>query len=230
MPSEMKLGRLAFVLLCIVPLFAQSPNSAAMTVVVVDQSGAVLKDANIAVTNIATGDTRRAVSGNEGSATIPALPLTGTYTVKVSKAGFNDQEVTGIALRSGETATVRAKMLVGATVSEVTVYGTLQGVRDDPQVGVSYETAQIETTPVLGRKLSSIPLLNSAFRSAKGTGDLFVNQTYVATGAGSRRTLTTTLDGSNNDEAWGRQIAMSTLPMSSVQEMTVLTNAFSSEY
>src|SRR5262249_35000164 len=47
---------------------------------------------------------------------------------------------------------------------------------------------------------------------------------------GSRRTLTTTLDGANNDEAWGRQIAMSTLPMTAVEEMAVLTNAFSSEF
>src|SRR5262249_23737396 len=108
--------------------------------------------------------------------------------------------------------------------------GTVEGVRADPEIGLSFEGSQIEETPVLGRKLSSIPLLNSAFRQAKGTGDLFVNQTYVATGAGSRRTTTTTVDGANNDEAWGRQIAMSTLPMTAVQEMTVLTNAFSSEF
>src|SRR5690242_8033717 len=80
----------------------------------------------------------------------------------------------------------------------VTVYGTVEGVRADPQIGRSFENAQIEETPVLGRKLSTVPLLNSAFRPAKGTGDLFVNQTYVASGAGSRRTLTTTLDGANN--------------------------------
>ena len=112
----------------------------------------------------------------------------------------------------------------------MTVYGTVEGVRADPQIGRSFESAQIDETPVLGRKLSSITLLNSAFRQAKGTGDLFVNQTYVATGAGSRRATTTMLDGANNDEAWGRQIAMSTLPMGAVQEMTVLTNAFSSEF
>ena len=214
----------------IAPLAAQSPNSASMTVVVVDESGAVLNGAKISVVNSATDAVRETVSGADGSATIPALPLTGTYVVKVSKSGFTDQEATGIALRSGETATVRVKLAVSGSRAEVTVFGSTEGVRSDPEIGVSYEAAQLDETPVLGRKLSSITLLNSAFRSAKGTGDLFVNQTYVATGAGSRRTITTTLDGANNDEAWGRQIAMSTLPMASVQEMTVLTNAFSSEY
>src|SRR5215468_1306181 len=150
--------------------------------------------------------------------------------VKVTKDGFGAEESKDIELRAGEMATVRVKLMVGAASAEVTVYGTVEGVRADPQIGRSFENAQIAETPILGRKLSTVPLLNSAFRQAKGTGDLFVNQTYVATGAGSRRTLTTTLDGANNDEAWGRQIAMSTLPMGAVEEMSVLTNAFSSEF
>jgi hypothetical protein len=212
------------------PAIAQSPNTASMMIVVEDQSGAVLKDAHIRVVNSATGLAREAVSGTDGSATIPALPLTGAYKVRVSRPRFGDEEASSIILRAGETATVRVKLLVGSEKAEVTVYGTVEGVRADPQIGLSFESSQIEETPVLGRKLSSIPLLNSAFRQAKGTGDLFVNQTYVATGAGSRRTTTTTVDGANNDEAWGRQIAMSTLPMTAVQEMTVLTNAFSSEF
>ena len=213
-----------------VPLRAQSPNTGSVTVVVVDQSDAVVKDAKIAVVNTATGAAREGLSGSDGSITIPALSLTGTYSVKVSKAGFGDEQAGDIALRAGETALVKVKMLVGSTSANVTVYGTTEGVRADPEIGLSFEAAQLDDTPDLGRKLSSISLLNSAFRQAKGTGDLFVNQTYVATGAGSRRTATTMVDGANNDEAWGRQIAMSTLPMSAVQEMSVLTTAFSSEY
>src|SRR5262249_39365369 len=161
------------------------------------------------------GATRDAASGSDGSATFAALPLTGTYKVTVSKAGFGDEEMKDITLRSGETSTLNVKLQVGAGRAEVTVYGTAQGVRADAQIGVSFDSSQIEDTPDLGRKLSSIPLLNSAFRQGKGTGDLFVNQTYVVTGAGSRRATTSTLDGANNDEAWGRQTMMATLPMSS---------------
>jgi hypothetical protein len=76
----------------------------------------------------------------------------------------------------------------------------------------------------------TLPLLNAAFRPAKGTGDLFVNSTYFVTGVGGRRQTTVTLDGANNDEAWGRQTAIATVPLGAVQEMTVLSNAFSSEF
>jgi hypothetical protein len=212
------------------PVAAQSPNTAAMIVSVVDQSGATVKDAKVTVVNSATAAKREALSGNDGSATISALPLTGTYKVTVSKPGFSNEELKDIVLRSGETATLRVKLLVGAATSEVTIYGTAEGVRADPQIGRRLDSTQIDETPILGRKLSSLPLLNSAFRQGKGTGDLFVNQTYFVTGAGSRRTTTTTLDGANNDEAWGRQTMIATLPLGAVQEMTVLSNAFSAEF
>jgi hypothetical protein len=214
----------------VAPAAAQSPNTATMIVVAVDQTGAVLKDVKVSVVNNATGGVREAVSGSDGSATIPALSLTGTYTVSVSKTGFGNEEVKDIALRSGETATVKVKLLVGSEKAEVTVYGTTEGVQADPQIGRRFDSARIDDTPILGRKVTTLPLLNSAFRQAKGTGDLFVNQTYFVTGAGSRRTTTVTLDGANNDEAWGRQTMIATVPLGAIQEMTVLSNAFSSEF
>jgi len=216
--------------LLILMALAQSPNTSTIVVLVTDQSGAMVTDAAVVVTNTQTGSVRATVSGNDGSASIPALSLTGTYTVGVSKQGFGSEERDGVSLRAGETATLRVKLLVGSEKSEVTVYGTAQGVRADAQIGKGLDSAQIDETPILGRKVSSLPLLNSAFRSAKGTGDLFVNATYFATGAGSRRTTTFTIDGVNNDEGWGRQTMMSTVPLDAVQEMTTLSNAFSAEF
>ncbi len=211
-------------------LSAQSPNTATLVVMVTDPAGAVVNDAKISVVNSATGAVRDLTTGIDGSATIPALSLTGTYDVIVSKEGFGSEERKHIELRSGETATLKVKLSVGSTTEAVTVFGTTEGVRADPQIGRRFDTKQIDETPILGRKLSSLPLLNSAFRQGKGTGDLFVNQTYFITGAGSRRTTTFTLDGANNDEAWGRQTMIATVPIGAVQEVTVLSNAFSAEY
>jgi hypothetical protein len=209
---------------------AQSPNTATMIVDVVDQAGAVVPDARVSVTNTATGDVREVVSGSDGSATISALSLTGTYTVSVSKQGFSDEERTDITLRSGETATLKVALAVGSEKAEVTVFGTAEGVRADPQIGLPLRSAQIDETPILGRKSTTLPLLNSAFRQGKGTGDLFVNATYFITGVGSRRATTFTLDGANNDEGWGRQTAIATVPLGAIQEITILSNAFSSEF
>ena len=213
-----------------VPAFAQSPNTSTIVVLVTDQSGAVVSNATVVVTNRERGTVREVTSGADGSALIPALPPTGSYAVTVSKQGFGTEERKEVTLRAGETATLKVKLVVGSERAEVTVYGTTAGVRADAQIGRRLDGPQIDETPILGRKISTVPLLNASFRSAKGTGDLFVNATYFATGAGSRRTTTFTIDGVNNDEGWGRQTMLSTLPLGAVQEMATLSNAFSAEF
>ena len=103
-------------------------------------------------------------------------------------------------------------------------------MRSDPQLGLRLDSRTIDETPILGRKSTTLPLLNSAFRQGKGTGDLFVNATYFITGVGSRRATSFTLDGANNDEGWGRQTAIATVPLGAIKEIQILSNAFSSEF
>ncbi len=209
---------------------AQSTNTSTLIVVVEDQTGGLVRDAKVSVINAATGATRDLMSGADGSVTMPALSLTGTYVINVSKAGFTANDVTDLALRAGETATVKVTLVASGGKTEVIVYGTTQGVRADAQIGRRMDSAMIDETPILGRKVSNLPLFNSAFRQGKGTGDLFVNATYFVTGGGSRRTTTFMLDGANNDEGWGRQTMLATVPVGAIQEIAVLSNAFSAEF
>ena len=220
-----------FLLACFVAASAaaQAPNTAAIIVVITDQSGAVVRGAEVSAVNTRTGATREALSGRDGTVTLSGLAVGGPYLVTVRKSGFSPDS-SNVDLRAGETATLKVKLLVGAERAEVTVYGTTEGVRTDPEMGQRLDSRRIDETPILGRKISSLPLLNSTFRSAKGTGDLFVNATYFVTAAGGRRETTVTVDGASDDEAWGRQTSLITLPIGSVQEMSALTNAFSAEF
>lgn len=209
--------------------FAQSPNTAAMIVNVIDQNDAAVTGASVTLTDTLTGKSRDGVTTDNG-VTFAALSVNGQYTVKVTKSGFTANDVTGLVLRVGETSQVTIKVSVSGGNSQVTVLGTTEGVRSDPQIGKLVESKAIDETPILGRKFTTVPLLNSAFRSGKGTGDLFVNQTYFVTGVGSRRAATYLIDGISNDEGWGRQTALAAIPVGAVQEVNVLTNAFSAEF
>ena len=149
----------------------------------------------------------------------------------MSKAGFGSEELKDVTLRSGETATLKVKLLVGSEKGDVTVYGTAEGVRADSQIGRRLDSPQIDETPILGRKATSLPLLNSAFRQAKGHGGSLRQRRRTSSPARvATHQTTVTLDGANNDEAWGRQTMIATVPLGAVQEMTVLSNAFSSEF
>ncbi len=213
-----------------VTVAAQSPNTAAVTVVVVDQSGAVVPDAAISIANTMTGAARDAVSGGDGLATITGLSLTGTYTVTVKKAGFADERVSDVVLRGNETATIRVRLVATGGTSEVTVYGTAGGVRADAEIGTRLDAPRLDETPVLGRKITALPLQSAAFRSAKGTGDLYLNAVYSVTGAGGRRQTDFIVDGATGDDPWGRQTMFSTLPLGAVEEMDVQSRAFSAEF
>ncbi len=212
------------------PVFAQAPNTAALAVIVIDQTGGVVPGATVTVDNMDTGATRTVTSSADGSALISALPVTGRYTVRVTRTGFTAEPVSNLELRAGDTATVRVRLIASGGQADVTVFGGATGVRTDPQIGRRLDQDTIEELPILGRKVTSLPLYNSAFRQGKGTGDLFVNATYFITGGGSRRTTSFTLDGASNDEGWGRQTMITTVPVGAIEEMQVLSSAFSAEY
>ena len=100
---------LTAMLVCATTARAQSPNTAALVVVVADQSGAVVPGATIVAANLQAGVSRNAESGRDGAATFSALPITGSYRVTVSRQGFSADAVENVVLRAGETATVKVK-------------------------------------------------------------------------------------------------------------------------
>ena len=210
-------------------VYAQSPNTAAVTVTVADQTGLAVTDAQVMIAND-TGVTREVTTGSDGVVTVAALPLIGVYGVAISKEGYSTEGVTNIQLRAGETATVRVRLMPAGGTSEVAVYGTAQGVRTDAEIGTRLAGTQIDEIPLLGRKISLLPLMDAAFRPAKGTGDVFLGSSLFVTGAGGRRQADFVVDGATGDEPWGRQAMFSTLPVGAVQEMTIMPRAFSTEF
>src|SRR6185295_19073139 len=200
-------------------LLAQAPGIGALRGRVVDSSGAPIAGAQVTVVNTDTGFTRTVSTDAAGAYGFADLPLTGRYEVSFAHEGLAAEKRSGLELRAGGTATVDAALHPLPVEDAITVYGTTEGVRaDSPQLGLRLDSERIEETPILGGKVTSLPLLSSAVRSARGTGDLFLNNTIFV------------IDGSGADDSWGRQTIFTNVPLASIQEFTVLTNAFSAEY
>jgi hypothetical protein len=219
-------------LLCAAPaVLAQTLNTATVRGQVTDSSGAAIADAVVTMTNAITGLHREARTNGNGYYAIASLPLTGKYTLVFAKKGFDDQQKPEVELQAGETATVDIVLSVSGGRSEITVYGTTEAVRSDsPQLDTRFDLQKIDETPVFGRKLTNLPLLNSAVKPARSQGDLFLNNTLFVINGGGRRQPTYNIDGSSGDDAWGRQTVFTNIPFSALQEFTVLPNSFSAEY
>ncbi len=210
---------------------AQTPATGTVRGRVRDSSGATVPGATIVLTSPTTGVTRTARTDADGVYAIGDVPLTGTYKITASREGFASQEKGPFALGGSQTATFDVTLAPAGVTEEIRVTGTVNGVRSDsPQLGTRFENQKIENTVLFGNKLTNLPLLNSAVRSARGTGDLFLNENLFVIDGGGRRQATYTVDGSTGDDSWGRQTIATTLPLPSVQEMNVLTSAFSAEY
>lgn len=220
----------AFLLSFAFAVQAQTPGTGAIRGQVVS-AGAPVAGAEVTVTNEATGFSRTTRADAQGRYALPELPLTGTYRLRATHEGLTPQERSGIQLRAGQTAAIDVVLNPAAVEAAITVFGTAEGVGSgSPQLGDRFDTERLQNTPILNRRLTSVPLLDSAVRSARGTGDLFLNETLFVINGGGRRQETFTVDGSTGDDAWGRQTIFTTLPFAAVQEFTVLTNAFSAEY
>src|SRR5216684_3105761 len=90
------------------PAYAQAAG-ATLTGTVTDSSGAILSNAQVAMTDVATGVTRTVSSNSAGLYIAPNL-LPGSYEVKVAATGFKTQ------LQKGITLTVGAQQLLDFTM------------------------------------------------------------------------------------------------------------------
>ena len=210
---------------------AQTIDLSAVTGRVLDPQGKSIAGADVTLNNTATGLTKTAKTDSNGDYRFAALPITDNYVVKVDATGFANAQQQGIVLRANQAAVVNFTMAVAGAQTQVVVYGTPGSVTvDSAQVSTRFDVQKIENTPILNRKITAIPLLDSAVRQAQTTGDLFINEVlFVINGAGRRQT-TYDLDNTTANDSWGRQTMFAAIPFSAVQELNVDKNSISAEY
>lgn len=226
--------RLSAVVLCATFSYcalAQTPDTATIRGQVVDPSQAAIAQAQITATNLLTGAKRTAETDDAGHFSLAGLPVTGNYEIVAAKQGFMEQRVSNVMLEGGTTADLTIQLNIAGGQTEVTVTGVAGEVRaDQPQLGIDLDSRQIEDTPLLNRRISYLPLLSAANRPAINQGDVFMNQDLFTTNGAGRRQTWFEVDGSTGNDSWGRQTMFTNIPPDAVEEMTVLTSAFSAEY
>ena len=215
----------------ILPLSAQTPDTAVIRGTVLDQSRAAVVGAEITVTNNRTGTKHTLQTDSAGRFAVAGLPIVGDYDVSVQKEGFAAPPTRTVTLIGGAVANLNFQLAVAQEKTEITVTGAEGTVRTDmPQLGDLLGTRQIEETPLLNNRITFLPLLNAANRPAINQGDVFMNQDLFTTNGTGRRQAWFEVDGANSVDMWGRQTIFTNLPVETLDEMNVLTNPFSAEY
>jgi len=171
---------LAFTLLALVATatlsMAQS-SSATLSGSVVDQSGAVVPNVKIWVTNNATNIRRETETNKDGAFVVPSLNP-GTYSLRAQAAGFSVVEVSNLTLHTNDVRTIQLKLKVGTASQSVTVNGNAIGIDTSPAVGTLVNSQFVQNMPLNGRSFQSLIELTPGVTfdaSTTGPGTLSVN-------------------------------------------------------
>jgi hypothetical protein len=212
-------------------LNAQTRDTAIVRGRVLDPQGLPIPGAQVALRNTTLGISWNTQTSSDGAFALVDLPLTGRYSLAVSKSGFRGARRENMELRGGEAATVELKLGVASMESTMTVLGTVDTVSvDSAKIETRFDLQSVDNLPINARKLTSVPLLDASVRSARGTGDLFIGETLFVINGSGRRQINYSVDNATGDDSWGRQTVFTTLPFTAVQELSVLTNGTSAEY
>lgn len=101
-------------------LWGQAVNSAEISGVVTDSSGAAVPNATVTATQTDTQLTRTTLTGANGAYVLPNLPV-GPYTLEAAASGFATYVQKGLLLSVGATVSIPVTLPVGSVKQEVQV-------------------------------------------------------------------------------------------------------------
>jgi hypothetical protein len=231
----LKWGSVAAVLALLAATMAHAQFDAGrITGTVFDQSGAVVPNATVTITNVGTGLQKRLTTDSTGTFSSPALPP-GQYVVTSTATGFGEAKSGNQTLNVGATVHVDLRLPLSGAVEEVTVTGTPSTVqRDTTEVGNSLTTAQVENLPLNGRDImgylalapGSVTTAGMFQQSINGQETGFTGLNTLLDGADATR-----IDTNATSTTFGAQASrIGRASVDSIAEFKIVNTGYSAEY
>lgn len=226
----MKLATLTRVFFSFLALAAVAFSQSTATILgrVTDSSGSIIVGATVTAHNNSTGIQRSTVTTTSGDFELTNLPITGQYTLTVSKQGFQSNQISGIVLQVDQQARFDAVLQVGAVSQTVVVRGQPPIVNTESgSVGTVVTNRAIVTLPINGRNFTSLATLTPG--AISGGNNSNTGFPTISVGGGRASKTEILLDGiSDQDQLYdGVEFTPS---VDAVHEFKVQANAFSAEY
>jgi hypothetical protein len=211
---------------CSALVFAQA--TATINGRVVDPADAVVPNAGVTVTNLATGVARESTTNAEGLYSVPAL-TPGNYSVKVKVQGFDTADRENVELLTGSTLSVDFKMQVGAVQQSVEVGAQAALVETSQAVGSqSIRQQDVAALPMLNRSMGALMTMVPGAREITSTGGLATNS-LVSIGGGTGYNYGMVVDGMDNKEVDNGGLLIE-YSLDGLQEFKTMTTGANAEF
>ena len=228
----MKLLRAFFFAVFLLAIFsalssaAWGQTNASLRGTVTDQSGGVVVDARVTLTNTSTGIARITNSDKDGNYLFDLVQL-GRYTVAVNKPGFTTFVQEGIVLELNQNGRLDVNLKIGQAAQTIEVTGNVAQVDTTGAVlGKVENQRMINDLPLVDRDTLQLGLLQAGVY--KADPDDTSGNPFSVSGQRSE-SLTFLLDGGNNTDFLGNNIVVSPNP-DAVEQFKILTNNYDAQY
>jgi hypothetical protein len=214
------------------PVWGQ--GTAQMNGTVKDSSGLAVQGAEVKATQTATGASRTAASGADGSYALPNLPI-GPYMLEITKEGFSKYIQSGIVLQVDANVTVDAALKIGSVNEQVTVQADAAMVETHSTgVGTVVDNQRVVEMPLNGRNATELIFL-AGMATIGGNNGGFLNSVrnyptvMIAVAGGQPNWTTYNWDGVNHNDAYNSLNLPLPFP-DALQEFKVESSALQAQY
>ncbi len=192
---------------------------------VTDPAGAVVPDAKLTATNVATGIKYTVTSGKDGLFTFVQLPI-GDYDVRVEKAGFKAFAEGRIHLDLNQIFNLQVKMELGVVSDTITVEANPTQVETtDMQLEHTVTGNQIVDIPLNGRNWTSLMQLEPGVQASS---DRFGTGAYSTNGSETQQNAFLINGTDSNDSALNVPLVIPS--PDAIGEVTMITSTINPEY
>jgi outer membrane receptor protein involved in Fe transport len=216
----------SLLLLSCVNMWGQATATVNLVGTVTDKTQAVIKSADITVTNNATGATRTTHTGDSGEYRFDLLQP-GIYTVQAKAAGFALGEAKNVEILVGRTATQNFTLEPGGvsqTIEVTAAAALVDQTKTDVSTNITPE--QITDLPLIGRDIADLAYLSPGVKSADSYDPTKSRYAILSVNGQGGRNVNVTVNGvDNKDNTVGGPVMQ--LPAEAVQEFQISTQRFS---
>jgi outer membrane receptor protein involved in Fe transport len=219
---------LSLCLLSIPILQAQDISTAQLNGTVHDQTGAVIPNATITITDASRGISRTTTSDSQGNYQLLLLPP-GTYTVTATYTGFNTFINKNVILTIGQQAQLPLTLSVGNTETVTVSSGADLIETQRSSQSTTINQVRIDNLPTNGRNYINFTLTNSQIARDAAPAVGAIPTSGLNFGGVRARSNSINVDGADaGDYISGG--TRSTVSQDAVQEFQIITNGFAAEY
>ena len=164
-------GLMLVCLLATATAFSQTANNGMILGSVTDNTGAVIPDVTVTLSNELSGGQRSVVTDQQGVYHLLAIPA-GTYGIKFEKPGFNIFESQHISLSAGDSLQLNAALAVSSLQQTVSVEGGVLNRVDTTSANLqnTISSVQLSNTPLSTRSWTQMMGLEPGVSSNEQIG------------------------------------------------------------